>query len=64
MKIRVTDTKDEQMYELSREMYRVLYPNDKPNYHLSTDDFMRLLFVMDNLSSYPILTKDNRGETA
>lgn len=41
--------------ELSQAMYKVLYKDDKPNYNLSTRDFMQLLFVMDDLSANPIL---------
>jgi hypothetical protein len=41
--------------ELSQAMYRVLYPNDKPKYNLDSNDFMELLFVLDELSTTPIL---------
>ncbi len=45
----------EKLNELSKEMYSVLYPNDKPKYNLDSKDFMRLLFVLDELSLTPIL---------
>lgn len=45
----------ERQYELSRRMYEVLYPNDKPNYKLTTEQFMQLLFIQDELSSNPLL---------
>lgn len=40
---------------LSQEMYSVLYPGDKPKYNLDKKDFMRLLFVLDTLSTTPLL---------
>ncbi len=49
----------EHLNKLSQEMYSVLYPNDKPKYNLDTDDFMRLLFVLDELSLTPILKVNN-----
>lgn len=52
--------KQEKLNELSQTMYKVLYPNDKPNYTLSTDQFMQLLFVLDELSTQPILRKDTK----
>lgn len=45
----------EKLNELSEEMYRVLYPNDKPKYNLDKQDFMKLLFVLDELSTTPLL---------
>lgn len=47
---------------LSQEMYSVLYPNGKPNYNLSTKDFMRLLFVLDELSLSPLLKEDKPND--
>lgn len=48
---------EQRQYELSKRMYDVLYPNGKPNYKLSTDDFMQLLFIQDELSMNPLFDK-------
>lgn len=45
-------------YELSNRMYSVLYPNDTPKYKLTADDFMQLLFIMDELSMNPLFTRE------
>lgn len=45
-------------YELSDRMYKVLYPNDKPKFKLTNDDFMQLLFIMDELSMNSLFTKE------
>jgi len=44
----------EKLNKLSQEMYAVLYPGDKPKFNLDTKDFMRLLFVLDTLSTTPL----------
>lgn len=43
--------------ELSKRMYEVLYPNGKPNYNLTSEQFMQLLFIQDELSSNPLLDR-------
>lgn len=48
---------EERQYELSRRMYKVLYPNDKPNYTLTKEQFMQLLFIQDELSMNPLLSR-------
>lgn len=48
---------EDRQYELSERMYKVLYPNDKPNYKLSNEQFMQLLFIQDELSINPLLNK-------
>jgi len=48
----------QRQYELSKRMYRVLYPNDKPNYNLTTKQFMELLFILDELSMNPLLNRE------
>jgi len=45
-------------YQLSKRMYEVLYKNDKPNYRLSTNDFIQLLFIMDELSTNPLFDRE------
>ena len=47
-------------YELSDRMYKVLYPNDKPNYKLTSEQFMQLLFIQDELSMNPLLIRKLR----
>lgn len=49
---------EKRQYELSRRMYSVLYKNDKPQFTLTTDDFMQLLFIMDELSSNALFTRE------
>lgn len=44
--------------EMSKIMYKILYKNNKPNYNLSTEDFMQLLFIQDELSNQPIFIKE------
>ena len=44
----------EKLNELSNVMYEVLYPNDKPKYNLDKDNFIKLLFVLDELSLTPL----------
>lgn len=51
---------EKRQYELSDRMYKVLYPNGKPNYKLTTKQFMELLFIQDELSLNPLLTKELR----
>lgn len=46
----------ERQYQLSDIMYKVLYSNNKPNYKLTTKQFMELLFIQDELSINPLLT--------
>jgi hypothetical protein len=48
------DEQVQRQYDLSDRMYSVLYKNDKPQYQLTTDDFMQLLFIMDELSTNPL----------
>lgn len=48
---------EKRQYELSKRMYEVLYPNDKPNYKLTSEQFMQLLFIQDELSSNPLLNR-------
>jgi hypothetical protein len=48
---------EKRQYQLSERMYKVLYFNDKPNYNLSVEDFMELLFIQDELSMNPLLTR-------
>lgn len=48
---------EQRQYELSKRMYAVLYPNDKPNYKLTSEQFMQLLFIQDELSSNPLLNR-------
>ena len=55
LKIKVVDYKEKELNRLSQQMYDILYKNDQPNYKLSTDDFMKLLFVLDDLSLNPLL---------
>lgn len=50
----------EKLNGLSQEMYSVLYPGDKPKYNLDKRDFMRLLFVLDTLSTTPLLDGKER----
>ena len=45
-------------YELSQKMYDVLYQNDKPNYNLTSEQFMKLLFIMDELSMNPLFVRE------
>ena len=45
-------------YQLSKRMYEVLYKNDRPNYRLSTNDFIQLLFIMDELSTNPLFDRE------
>lgn len=52
---RVRVMTQDKLNELSQEMYAVLYPNDKPKYNLDKQDFMKLLFVLDELSTTPLL---------
>ena len=49
---------DKRQYELSKRMYAVLYPNDKPNYQLTTEQFMQLLFIQDELSMNPLFNRE------
>ena len=49
---------EKRQYQLSERMYKVLYFNDKPNYNLSVEDFMELLFIQDELSKNQLF----RGE--
>lgn len=49
---------EKRQYELSKRMYEVLYPNDKPNYKLTTEQFMQLLFIQDELSMNPLLMRE------
>ena len=51
---------EKRQYELSKRMYEVLYPNDKPNYKLTTEQFMQLLFIQDELSMNPLLMRELR----
>lgn len=44
-----------ELNRLSEVMYSILYKNNKPNYNLSTEDFMQLLFIQDSLSKEPII---------
>lgn len=46
---------EKRQYELSDRMYKVLYPNGKPNYKLTTEQFMQLLFIQDELSMNQVL---------
>ena len=48
---------EKRQYELSKRMYAVLYPNDKPNYTLTPEQFMQLLFIQDELSMNPLLNR-------
>lgn len=48
---------EKRQHELSEIMYKVLYANDIPNYKLTTDQFMQLLFIQDELSINPLLIK-------
>lgn len=54
-------TQEQRQYELSKRMYDVLYPNDKPNYTLTKEQFMQLLFIQDELSMNPLLTRELKG---
>ena len=49
---------EKRQYTLSERMYKVLYPNDKPNYKLTTEQFMQLLFIQDELSMNPLLIRE------
>lgn len=49
---------EKRQYELSELMYEVLYPNDTPNFRLSTKQFMQLLFVLDELSANPLFARE------
>ncbi len=51
---------EKRQYELSKRMYEVLYPNGKPNYKLTTEQFMQLLFIQDELSMNPLLMRELR----
>ena len=53
---------EKRQYELSGRMYKVLYPNDKPNYKLTTEQFMQLLFIQDELSMNPLFTRELNKE--
>ena len=48
---------EKRQIELSKRMYAVLYPNDKPNYKLTSEQFMQLLFIQDELSMNPLLDR-------
>ena len=50
--------REKRQYELSKRMYKVLYANDKPNYNLSVEDFMQLLFIQDELSMNPLFNRE------
>ena len=49
---------EKRQIELSKRMYAVLYPNDKPNYNLTTNDSMQLLFIQDELSMNPLFNRE------
>ena len=48
----------QRQYDLADRMYDVLYKNDVPQYQLTTDDFMQLLFIMDEISSNALFTRE------
>lgn len=41
--------------QMSETIYNIIYKNGKPEYKLSTEDFMQLLFISDELSDKPLL---------
>lgn len=51
---------DEELNDLSKQMYGIMYINDKPNYNLTAEEFMQLLFIMDELSSDPLLRERSK----
>jgi len=51
---------EKRQYILSDRMFKVLYANDKPNYKLTTEQFMELLFIQDELSLNPLLKRELR----
>jgi len=51
---------EKRQYELSDRMYKVLYQSDKANYKLTTEQFMELLFIQDELSMNPLLIRELR----
>ena len=50
----------EKLNELSQEMYEILYPYGKPKFNLDKKDFTRLLFVLDDLSTTPIFSDEDK----
>jgi hypothetical protein len=46
---------EQRQHQLAERIYSILFINDKPNYTLTTDQFMQLLFIQDELSKYPLL---------
>ena len=46
---------EQRQHQLAEHIYSILFINDKPNYTLTTDQFMELLFIQDELSKYPLL---------
>lgn len=53
---------EKRQYELSKRMYQVLYPDGKPNYHLSIEQFMELLFIQDELSMNSLFERQLKQE--
>lgn len=60
VEILIMKMQEKRQYELSERMYKVLYPHGKPNYTLTTEQFMQLLFIQDELSMNPLLKRELR----